>query len=144
MIKKNIIFLMPLLIALNIIVCKEREKTKLSNLYPVSVNGKWGYIDTTGKTVIKPQFDGAKDFSEGLAAVKVGGSWGYIDKTGKMVIKPLFDEAHGFSNGLAYVREGNYTWGYINSAGKYIWKTNFQLSWNVYYIYFRYVAHSKW
>jgi hypothetical protein len=37
----------------------------------VMVEGKYGFVDTTGKMVITPQFDGAKDFSEGLAAVRV-------------------------------------------------------------------------
>ena len=26
-------------------------------LRPVEVNGKWGYIDSTGKTVIAPQYE---------------------------------------------------------------------------------------
>lgn len=30
--------------------------------------------------VIKPQFDGAWSFSEGLARVKIGDKWGYINK----------------------------------------------------------------
>lgn len=31
-----------------------------------------GFVDTTGRLVIKPRYDVAYDFSEGLAAVKVG------------------------------------------------------------------------
>ena len=57
-------------------------------------NGKWGYIDKTGKMVITPQFNDADDFKRGLAAVRVGGKdgkWGYIDKTGKMDVPPRFD-----------------------------------------------------
>jgi hypothetical protein len=37
--------------------------------------------------VIKPQFDMAGDFSEGLAQVKIGNKWGYIDKTGRFAIR---------------------------------------------------------
>jgi len=62
-------------------------------LYPLPVlkDGKWGYIDTTGKVVIQPQFVKARFFREGLAAVMVGIKWGYIDTTGKIVIQPQFD-----------------------------------------------------
>ncbi|KDR55184.1 MULTISPECIES: WG repeat-containing protein [Oscillatoriales] len=42
---------------------------------------RYGYVDTTGKTIIQPQFYGAEPFSEGLAVVQLngyydGGSWG--------------------------------------------------------------------
>jgi len=90
-------------------------------LAAVKVNGKWGFIDKTGKIVIKPQFDSERqDFSEGLALVKVNGKWGFIDKMGKMVIKPQFDEAYGFSGGLASVLIGKKR-GYINKKGEYVW-----------------------
>jgi hypothetical protein len=49
-------------------------------------NGKYGYIDKTGKIVIKPQFDKAYDFSEGLASISLNGKWGFIDNTGKIAI----------------------------------------------------------
>lgn len=81
---------------------------------PVWHRGKQGYIDKTGKFVINPQFDGAGDFSEGLARVCIGGSyppccggkWGYIDRTGKILINPQFDYAEDFSEGLAVVDIG--------------------------------------
>ena len=34
--------------------------------------GKCGFIDKTGKVVIPLQYDGATDFSDGLAAVQKG------------------------------------------------------------------------
>ena len=54
------------------------------------VKGKAGYIDKQGKFVIKPQFDAASIFIEGIAPVKVGEKLGFIDKTGKMVIEARF------------------------------------------------------
>jgi len=42
--------------------------------------GGWGYIDTTGKWFIEPQFDDAGDFSEGLAVVRIGYQYRYINK----------------------------------------------------------------
>ena len=91
-----------------------------------------GYIDHTGKFVIKPRLvENARDFSQGLAAFEPGPSswgsakWGYLDKTGKWAIKPQFDIAGSFSEGLAPVavyldkKSGNREkWGYIDQAGK--------------------------
>jgi len=57
-------------------------------LFPVRVGGKNGYIDKTGKILIKPQFDYAWPFFEGLAVVKIGDRLGYIDKTGEFIWEP--------------------------------------------------------
>jgi hypothetical protein len=41
--------------------------------------GKWGYIDRTGKYLVKPQFDEARAFGkDGLARVRIADKWGYI------------------------------------------------------------------
>ncbi len=102
--------------------------TSGAQLYPVSVAGKWGFIDNTGTIKIEPQFVQAHDFSEGLAAVEVatndGTKFGYIDASGATVIEPQFDRADDFSEGLAAV--GNKTgmdgelsmeFGYIDASG---------------------------
>ena len=70
--------------------------------------GNWGFIDKTGKIRIKPQFDIADDFSEGLAAVSIGEKWGFIDHSGRVVITPKYgigydSKHHDFSEGLALV-----------------------------------------
>jgi hypothetical protein len=72
--------------------------------------GKWGFIDKEGKMVIPPQYDGAHNFSEGLARVAVDGKYGFIDQTGKMVIQPQYDEAEDFSQGVAQVGVGVMEW----------------------------------
>jgi hypothetical protein len=60
------------------------KKTILSSarFYRVELGKKFGYI-SEARVVIKPQFDDAKEFAEGLAAVKLGKKWGYIDRIGK-------------------------------------------------------------
>lgn len=88
------------------------------NLAAVGMNGKFGYIDTSGKVVIPYQFEDAQSFSEGLALAKMGGKWGYIDKTGKFVIKPEYYEVSSFSEGLAAVKMGGKL-GYIDKTGKF-------------------------
>ena len=65
------------------------------------INNKWGYIDKTGKTVIKPQFDEAYPFENGIATVYLG----VCEITQRMpkTVEPC-------------------RLGYINKIGKYIWK----------------------
>ena len=77
------------------------------------------------KYVIKPQFDDAEDFSEGLARVFIydQGRYGYINREGQVVAKQ-FDDARSFSEGLARV-EIDSKWGYINKAGQVVIKPQF-------------------
>src|SRR3954447_22869405 len=62
-----------------------------SSLFPVKVNGKYGYMTRSGKIAINPQFEDEGAFAEGLAPVKMGGRWGYIDTSGKFSINPQFE-----------------------------------------------------
>lgn len=94
------------------------------SLFPVIQNDKYGYIDTSGRVVIEPQFDGAWSFSEGLASVEVNGKRGYIDKSGRVVIEPQFDGTGSFSEGLAEVGIDD-KWGYIDKSGKIVIEPQF-------------------
>lgn len=84
--------------------------------FPVSLNGRWGYIDAKGKLAVTPVFRDAMDFSEGIAAVKVEDKWGYVDASGKLVVPPEYAGASEFSEGLAAVRKGA-GWGYVDRRG---------------------------
>lgn len=83
----------------------------------VKLNGKWGYIDKTGKEVIPCRYDYVESFVNGLARVELNGKYGYIDETGKEVISCRYDAAYAFSEGLARVKL-NGKWGLIDKAGK--------------------------
>src|ERR1019366_4546165 len=67
-------------------------------------SGVWGFLNHSGEWSIKPSYEAAGSFHEGLAAVKKDGLWGYIDKTNKFVITPRFESAEEFSEGLAAVK----------------------------------------
>ncbi len=84
----------------------------------VKHNGKWGYIDRTGKMAIEAKYSFVNNFSEGLAAVMPGNLYGYINTAGEMVIEPRFEQAEKFSEGLAAVRWAD-SFGYIDQTGSY-------------------------
>ncbi|MEJ2164742.1 MAG: WG repeat-containing protein, partial [Desulfobacterales bacterium] len=93
-------------------------------LFPVKVQGKWGYINKDGRLSIQPQFEEALPFSEGLGQVKSGKHWGYIDQNGKIVIACKFEKSAPFSNGLAGIHIEN-RFGYIEKQGKTVVRPNF-------------------
>ena len=92
-------------------------------LFPVHKDGKWGYIDRSGRIVIPPRFESAQRFSEGLASVALDGRRGYIDATGELVLVPEQEPAgpihRQFAGGLAAVRVGKGI-GFIDRAGKLV------------------------
>jgi hypothetical protein len=85
-------------------------------LASVERNGKWGYIDKTGREVLPFKHDDAGNFIEGLASVKLNNKWGVIDKTGREVVPIKYDYEGDFSEGLASV-ERNDKWGIIDKTG---------------------------
>lgn len=72
-------------------------------LAAVKIDQKWGFIDKTGATVIKPQYDDAWPFCDGLAKISLNGKWGFIDTKGTLIIEPKFYEVGNFGNGFAKV-----------------------------------------
>lgn len=67
-------------------------------LAAVKIDGKYGYIDRTGKIVIAPRFDLAGRFDEGLAEVFFGAAAGVIDQGGKFVVEPRFGRVYRFTS----------------------------------------------
>jgi len=83
-----------------------------------SRTGKFGFLDTRGKTVVKFDYDNARDFSEGWAAVKKNfkSGWDFIDAEGKAKTNQSFETAFSFSEGLAVVQK-NEKFAYVNKGG---------------------------
>ena len=70
---KHLLILLLALAAICSACQKEETKVDLDKSYRMLVkfNGKYGYCDQGGITIIPPQFEGASLFSEGLASVRV-------------------------------------------------------------------------
>ena len=79
--------------------------------------GKWGYVDTLGKSVIPFKWDTASVFIENLAIVGLNGNYGFIDQKGTEVIPLKYEAVENFSDNLALVR-ANGKYGYIDKTGK--------------------------
>jgi WG repeat protein len=93
----------------------------------VTVDGKTGFVDRSGKLAITPQWDEAFRFTEGLALVCVGEcdadhrlgyrlgenlhqepleqtfKYGYVDESGRLAINPTYEAAGLFHEGVAAV-----------------------------------------
>ena len=96
--------------------CFESMKSNEISLYRVCREGKWGYIDKTGREVIPCKYDRVWAFSEGLAEVLKSGKYGYIDKTGRAVIPCQYDYTDGFREGMAKVEKSD-KYGFIDKTG---------------------------
>lgn len=124
------------------------QNARAEDLLPIQQGGKWGYINRSGEVVIKPQYDSANPFAEGLALVRypprkkplkpgqksaeLVDGMGFIDHTGKVVIEldnPLHLNGESFSEGLTKFwtwdpGKGN-LYGYIDTTGKVVIKARF-------------------
>ncbi len=86
-------------------------------------NGKIGYLDTEGNTVLPCRYEKAGMFIDGLACVMLDGRHGMIDKNGNFVIPPVYDRigtdtfnAEFSEDRLFVCRDGKA--GYINREGE--------------------------
>lgn len=119
-------------------------------LFSISVEGKWGYIDTEGSIVIEPQFLKVSEFSEGLAVATVAGTseedrvfkrtyQGFISPNGEFVIPPEPPTAvrkienfstysySDFHEGLAkiHINDSSGMDGYIDRTGELVIAAHF-------------------
>ncbi len=69
---------------------RESFSTFCEGLAKGEKNGYWGFYDNKGNWVIKPTFDGVRNFPSGYAAAKSKGDWGIINAKGEWVIEPKF------------------------------------------------------
>ncbi len=98
---------------------------KTATLIPIQnkENGKWGYLDASGKLAIEPRFVEAAYFQEGKAYVKdTTGLCGYINPDGTYAIEPRYASATDFGNGLAWVAEPDSALKTIDTKGNTVFR----------------------
>ncbi len=93
-----------------------------SGLYPVRIKTnqevRSGYIDGTGKLILKPVYIEAGNFTEGYAVVYSGNKYQMINQSGEVIFETA-GALKEFHNGLAAFSDPdkNYKQGYINTKG---------------------------
>lgn len=107
-------------------------KPQHAKLYPITVDGKHGFIDESGnvKFMLPEEVYTIFAFSGGLAVAgkrvpNTNWRWGFIDETGKYVTEAKFVMVKPFSEGLAAVvfkeNENSYrNVGYIDQSGRMV------------------------
>lgn len=86
----------------------------------VNTNGKFGYIDETGRPFVPLQYDYAVEFNGGIACVKKGGMYGFINKSGALVIPLNYDKTGFFCQEECVSLRLNKKWGFLDTKGKIV------------------------
>ena len=119
--EKIINYVLIFVLFISVGLCLYTNFQNKTNLYPIEMNGKIGFIDKSGKEKIDVKYDAVIDKGGKYIAVLFNNKWGFIDRKGEFVIVPQYNYTYGFENGLAYVVSDDFE-GYIDYSGKYIWK----------------------
>jgi hypothetical protein len=102
------------------------HKKFVGELACVQVGNKFGFVSRTGEYIIKPDYDFADSFSDGLAVVGKRNEfgelkYGFIDTKEKLVIPLQFSvKPRSFYNNRAYVipkDQSGFKFGYIDKTG---------------------------
>ncbi len=105
---------------------------------PVSLNGKWGYVDSQFNEVVPIIYDMFDPynygFTDGIAIARMGEYYGYIDTEGNAITEFEYGSAFPFSDGLALVTDTSVDrfttplYGYINKEGEEVIPLQYQFA----------------
>jgi hypothetical protein len=74
---------------------EEKDITEIrtsNNLFKSKKDGKYGFVDKSGKVIVDYQYDDVTEQnSYGYAGIKKDGKWGVIDNKGNVVQEPTYD-----------------------------------------------------
>ncbi len=93
-----------------------KEFVSRLGLKPLMKNGKYAYVDEKGRIQIKPEYDLAENFIDGLAIVSKGYKQGIIDSKGKIVLPLKYDYISRKANGFE-LRNGNLRGFFFRDSG---------------------------
>ncbi|QWB99761.1 WG repeat-containing protein [Mycoplasmatota bacterium] len=97
--KKYMIILLIVIIGLSLIGCSDKQSDSDFDMFTlfhdglvaVSIDDKWGYIDTNGDTAIDFVYDGAGAFYNGYAIVLIDDLYTMIDTAGNTIFEDKYE-----------------------------------------------------
>ncbi len=106
------------------------------SLYPIQVNGKWGFIDREGTVVIRPQFDWNRVSmpEDGIMIIDLGERFGILNQKGEILFEPQFDRIPVFQGNVCWVQK-NEKWGLIDRSGTWIIEPRFDIAYDFIGVY---------
>lgn len=101
---------------------RKRVSAMFEQLIRVEDEGGYGFVDTSDRTVIEPQFVWANDFHEGRAEVQTSGGMGLIDKRGRYVIEPRYKNVeYREEKGVVLVSRSKDEWALFDYEGQMLY-----------------------
>lgn len=84
----------------------EVDEIKFGNegLYPAKSKGTFGFVNSEGNWIIKPQYAETTLFSEKIAAYRNTQNWGLISSAGQPIGTASWDEIKPFQKGMAIAK----------------------------------------
>ena len=86
-------------------------------LFRIREQGRYGFIDATGQTVIQPQYIEAEPFTGDFSRVRFNDKLVPLDRLGRLLLRHVFNFVGHFSEGRARVMLVQ-RWGYIDRVGR--------------------------
>ncbi|GAB4134599.1 MAG: hypothetical protein Fur0041_08050 [Bacteroidia bacterium] len=90
-------------------------------------DGRYGFLDETGKRVIPVQFDAADDFDpeDKVAIVSKNDQYGLINTSGEFVVNPEYEFIFNLGDGYYQVKHEDGGTGVVDKTGKKILNTDY-------------------
>lgn len=102
------------------------ESTAVEGLFPIKLNGKWGYMRSDGSVAVAPQFDEARYALNGFATFRNETSWGILNvETELIAADASFAQIGQFNSDLAPAKMDGELYGFVNSSGSFVIDKNF-------------------
>ncbi len=104
---------------------KKEAEIKFPDIFPVKINGKWGYINRSGQIVVEPRFDYASNFgSASIAIIQNENLYGLIDLQGKVILHPVYRKLVVLSDGFVSASSDS-LWGVFKTDGTQVMREQF-------------------